>query len=275
MNKLFFLLSLLLSAVSLQVNAAACATSQDGDCDNAETYQITMKKLELCTAAPVANSYDVTCTGAVTVGTGSLEVNVASVSAGSAIATFATTTGLPIGTTFTHVKPTLSREIKIKGSVTLTDGTGITCRTDEDATVESGASKYERILAGKVSGTATLQTFYLNTDSGSASWATSSNDADLVYACLTQNCSSKYNFATYNKKLPSDSLYGLAIEDVTSSDDDFSMIYALSAPYTVGPTAPKIDIAFGTKGSLNCLNISGAQCNCSPYYVKSKITITD
>jgi hypothetical protein len=48
-----------------------------------------------------------------------------------------------------------------------------------------------------------------------------------------------------------------------------------STPYTVGPTAPKIDIAFGTLGSLNCLNISGVQCNCSPYYVKSKITITD
>ena len=121
MNKLFLLLALLLSSISLQASAAACAVAQDGDCAQPDEYIITLKKLELCTASPASlvnttaalSSYDVTCTGAVTVGTGSLTFDLTSVAAGQAIATFASTTGLPIGTTFTHIKPTLSREIKM------------------------------------------------------------------------------------------------------------------------------------------------------------------
>ena len=115
------------------------------------------------------SSYDVTCTGAVTVGTGSLTFDITSVAAGQAIATFASTTGLPIGTTFTHIKPTLSREIKMRGSVTIAAGSAYTgiCSTDSVATAGSG-NKYERNLAGKTSGTATLQTFYIGTDSGDA-----------------------------------------------------------------------------------------------------------
>ena len=80
MNKLFLLLALLLSSISLQASADVCAQAQDGDCDEPLEYIITLKKLELCTASPASlvnttadkSSYDVTCTGAVTVGTGSL-----------------------------------------------------------------------------------------------------------------------------------------------------------------------------------------------------------
>ena len=93
MNKLFLLLALLLSSISLQASAAACAVAQDGDCAQPDEYIITLKKLELCTASPASlvnttadkSSYDVTCTGAVTVGTGSLTFDLTSVVALSLI----------------------------------------------------------------------------------------------------------------------------------------------------------------------------------------------
>ncbi|MDB4027171.1 hypothetical protein N9505_07270 [Candidatus Thioglobus sp.] len=294
MNKLFLLLALLLSSISLQVSAAACAVTQDGDCAQPDEYIMTLKKLELCTASPASlvnttadlSSYDVTCTGAVTVGTGSLTFDLTSVAAGQAIATFASTTGLPIGTTFTHIKPTLSREIKMRGEVTIAYGEnykGI-CKTDSAATAGSG-NKYERMLAGKTSGTATLQTFYIGTDAGEATTrGTASQNAvssTSYRICTAQNCSSSIGTGeggandSSNKWLPFDSLYGIAIEDVASTDTDFSLIYPLSEPYTVGPAAPKIDIAFGSKGSLSAVSTGAATCAMTPYYVKSKITIRD
>ena len=294
MNKLFLLLALLLSSISLQASAAACPVAQDGDCAQPDEYIMTLKKLELCTASPASlvnttealSSYDVTCTGAVTVGTGSLTFDITSVAAGQAIATFASTTGLPIGTTFTHIKPTLSREIKMRGSVTIAAGSDYTgiCSTDSVATAGSG-NKYERMLAGKTSGTATLQTFYIGTDAGDASirGTTSQNavSATSYRICTAQNCSTSIGTGSggangsSNKWLSFDPLYGIAIEDVTSTDTDFSLIYPLSEPYTVGPTAPKIDIAFGSKGSLSAVSTGASTCAMTPYYVKSKFTITD
>jgi hypothetical protein len=294
MNKLFLLLALLLSSISLQVSAAACAVTQDGDCAQPDEYIMTLKKLELCTASPASlvnttadlSSYDVTCTGAVTVGTGSLTFDLTSVAAGQAIATFASTTGLPIGTTFTHIKPTLSREIKMRGEVTIAYGEnykGI-CKTDSAATAGSG-NKYERMLAGKTSGTATLQTFFIGTDAGEATTrGTASQNAvssTSYRICTAQNCSSSIGTGeggangSSNKWLPFDSLYGIAIEDVASTDTDFSILFPLSKPYTVGPTAPKIDIAFGSKGSLSAVSTGASTCAMTPYYVKSKFTITD
>ena len=294
MNKLFLLLALLLSSISLQASAAACVVAQDGDCSKPDEYIVTMLKLELCTGAPASlvnttealSSYDVTCSGAVTVGTGSLTFDITSVAAGQQIATFASTTGLPIGTTFTHIKPTLSREIKMRGSVTIAAGSAYTgiCSTDSAATAGSG-NKYERMLAGKTSGTATLQTFYIGNDAGDApDRGTSSQNAvssTSYRICTAQNCSSSIGTgsgganAANNKWLPFDSLYGIAIEDVASTDTDFSLLYPLSEPYTVGPTAPKIDIAFGSSGSLSAMGTGAATCAIMPYYVKSKFTIND
>ena len=281
MNKIYKLLPLFLGLISLQVYSACCAGS-DGNCAEPSKYILTMTKLELCTSVPNTGPYDVTCNGAITVGTGSLEFDVTSVSAGQAIATFASTKGLPIGTTFTHIKPTMLRKIQLQGSVSVSGSgfTTFTCHTDSAATLNS-ANKYNRLLAGKTSGSPTLMTYYLNTDSGEQTQSgvtyTSQNAANLMKMCTNQDCSSTYSWTNYNKNLPTstDSRFGLSIEDITNSDDDFSMIFALKEPYTVSEVAPKIDIAFGTKMSLNADTSNGTSCAISPYYVKSEITITD
>ena len=81
----------------------------------ATTYKITMKKIELCTGAPLADEHDTTCTGAVVVGTGDTTFDISSVTAGADVGNFVSTAGLPIGTKFTHAKPTMNREFTIKG----------------------------------------------------------------------------------------------------------------------------------------------------------------
>ena len=188
MNKIYKLLPLFLGLISLQVYSAGCAGS-NGNCAEPSKYILTMTKLELCTSVPNTGPYDVTCNGATTVGTGSLEFDVTSVSAGQAIATFASTKGLPIGTTFTHIKPTMLRKIQLQGSVSVSGSgfTTFTCHTDSSATL-NGANKYNRLLAGKTSGSPTLMTYYLNTDSGEQTQSgvtyTSQNAANLFKLCL-------------------------------------------------------------------------------------------
>lgn len=288
MNKTYKLLPLFLGLISLQVYSAGCAGS-DGNCARPDSYILTMTKLELCTGVTNTGPYDVTCNGATTVGTGSLVFDVTSVTAGQAIATFASTKGLPIGTTFTHIKPTMLREIKLKGSVEVS-GSGFstfTCHTDSTATL-NGGNKYERLIAGEseqsslllASGTPTLGTYYLVTDSGSQTRDgvsyVSQNAANLIKMCTNKACTSTYDWTNYNKDVPtSDSRFGISIEDVTSADDDFSMLFALQAPYTVSEVAPKINLAFGTSMSLSADTSNGSTCSISPYYVKTEITITD
>ena len=85
----------------------------------ATQYEITMLKFELCTDAPLTTEEDVTCTGAVVVGTGSKIFDIASVSAGASVGSFVSSTGLPIGVTYKYAKPTFSKTIKVTGSVSL------------------------------------------------------------------------------------------------------------------------------------------------------------
>ena len=125
-----------------------------------------------------------------------------------------------------------------------------------------------------------MGTYYLTTDSGSQTRNgvsyVSQNAANLIKMCVNQDCTSTYSWTNYNKDVPtSDTRFGISIEDVTSADDDFSMIFALKAPYTVSEVAPKINLAFGTSMSLSAETSNGTSCAISPYYVKTEISITD
>ena len=72
--------------------------------------------------------------------------------------------------------------------------------------------------------------------------------------------------------------YGSAIEDPPVGQKDFSMIYKLTQPYTVGLTAPKISLDFGTTGALEAGRDGDGDdngCYVLPYFPKVNITISD
>ncbi|WP_197503585.1 hypothetical protein, partial [Candidatus Pseudothioglobus singularis] len=83
------------------------------------------------------------------------------------------------------------RKIQLQGSVSVSGSgfTTFTCHTDSSATL-NGANKYNRLLAGKTSGSPTLMTYYLNTDSGEQTQNgvtyTSQNAANLMKQCVNQ-----------------------------------------------------------------------------------------
>ncbi len=62
----------------------------------ATEYIVTMEKVELCE--------DSACASSTTVGDSSKPVDIASVTAGADIGSYAATTGLPLGTTFSHLR---------------------------------------------------------------------------------------------------------------------------------------------------------------------------
>ena len=238
----------------------------------ATVYKVTIQKIELCTAAPLADKKDTTCTGATTVGTGNKTFDVASVTAGAQVGSFVSTVGLPIGTTFTHAKPTLSREFTMKGYVEI--DSNCWCRTESDSTYNSSTGKYKSLQYGvcetseaDASANAEENTFWLQTDTTGGG----------TTICANAACDSGSNQTTnYTKDITSlTGQYGLAMDDPDVNTDTFTQIYKLESNYTVGVIAPKIDIAFGTDTSLYASEWTDGSCYLDAYYVKSTTTISE
>ena len=197
----------------------------------ATVYKVTLTKIELCTAAPLASKTDTTCTGATTVGTGNKTFDVASVTAGSQVGSFVSTSGLPMGTTFTHVKPTLTREFTMKGYVEI--DSNCWCRTESDSTYNSTTGKYKSLQYGvceaseaDAAANAEANVFYLQTDTTGGG----------TTICANAACDSGSNQTTnYTKDIASlTGKYGLAMDDPDVNTDTFTQIYNLESSYTVG-----------------------------------------
>ena len=177
----------------------------------ASEYIVTMKKVELCE--------DSACATSTTVGDSSKPVNIASVSAGADIGTYAPTTGLPLGTTYTHLRVTVSRTFTVTGSVTA----GST-----DCVTDGGTDSTATHLLDAGTGTAVSTTMYLADADGYAA-ADGDNDADQI--------TMSYSSPTYATTM-------------TVSGSTAVMIYELTSAYTVGLRAPTIKVIFNTNTAL-------------------------
>ena len=121
MKKLKFLCIVLFSLLinSFSLNAAEVKGAAD-------IYKVKMHKLELCTGHTPGDMDDVAtsttqCQDAVTIGTSTagVEVDIASVSEGAVAGNFGDAMLLPLGETYTHVRVTLNRNMKLKIKVIL------------------------------------------------------------------------------------------------------------------------------------------------------------
>ena len=78
----------------------------------ADVYKITMRKVELCTGSTGVTN----CDNAVVIGSGDKVVDIASVTAGAAAASYGDPALLPLGETYTHMRVTIDRKFVIKNN---------------------------------------------------------------------------------------------------------------------------------------------------------------
>ena len=177
----------------------------------ATEYIVKMQKVELCE--------DSACATSTTVGDSSMSVDIASVSAGADIGSYAPTTGLPLGTTFTHLRVTINRSFTVTGTVTISS---TVCATD------GGTDNTATNLLDAGTGTATSTSMYLvNAATYDASdGSTGGSDITMAYSSPT--------YAT----------------SMTVSGSTAVMIYELTSPYTVGIKSPVIKVVFNTDTAL-------------------------
>ena len=199
-------------AVALSTQAMAQVTGP------ASTYTVSMTSIELCSSAA--------CGDPVLLGSGSKDFDIASAAVGSVIGAYASTSGLPIGRTFTHVRATMLRIIKIAGNAGQPGGVPADCITDGTAgTAAAGAVLTE-------GGTLAV--------------------SDLVVP----------NIGAFGGQ-PTAGQYaaqGITLIDGTT----FQFLIALTSSITVGATPPNIDIAFQTQNAVAAVNDGANDCRMFP-----------
>ena len=150
---------------------------------NADVYKVTMRKIELCEGYTVVDFDDVgtdaACKNAVTIGSGDLVVDIASVSAGSAAASYGNPALLPLGTTYTHMRVTVDRKFTIRSESAIdtggedeTDNCITVATTDAQYGATEAARKYTHRVAVAEGGTKAAMNLYMvngrqNDESGS------------------------------------------------------------------------------------------------------------
>ena len=209
------LLTLLFSTLIFSNGYAASGKGE------ATEYTVTMKKVELCE--------DSACSSSHTVGEKDFAADIAAATAGADVGSYAPTTGLPIGITFSHIRITISRTFTVTGSVVLA---GDDCYTDGG----SDSTKTQMLDASNSSGDLASSTMILSTAGGytAASGARSG-------ALDSGNFNIDYSSPAYASSM-------------AISGDNALMIYQLTNPYTVGIKAPTIRIKFNTETAVGADN---------------------
>jgi len=205
MKKIFLIL--LFTFLILNKGYAATATGE------ATEYEITMKKVELCS--------DATCTTPITVGEIDMAADIAAADAGATVGNYASTAGIPSGT-YSHIRITISRTIQITGSVVISDSSS--CFTD------GGTDNVADNLLVTTATSASSTTMYLVNDD---SYEVGTGTTD------SENITIGYTNPTYATSM-------------SVSGDNAVMIYELTEPYTRLLKAPVIKVAFNTENAVGC-----------------------
>ena len=256
MNKLFkiIIIAKFLLLVFVTNSYSASATGAP------TVYKVIMKKVELCTASTGVTS----CEGAVVIGETEKTVDIASVDAGLAAATFGDPALLPLGETYTHMRVTIDRKMTIKADITV-PGVTAPCRT----TTALSDSAYP----GGLSGTEKYDTTPVVADDGTAAEADVYMKNDQMETCENAACSSTSdpNTVEYDQGIGSSTHQSTHAEGDTS--DDHILVYTLATPYTVALISPTVDISFGTQNAIKASEVGTDLCTFEPQEPKVTITI--
>ena len=254
--KLLILSIILLNINFISVNAGEVKGAAD-------IYKIKMHKLELCTGHTTGD-FDLTatsttqCQNAVTIGTSvaGVEVDIASVTAGAVAGSFGDAMVLPLGETYTHVRVTLNRNMKLRTAAGIDTGEGsdvnncMTIATTDGMYVTNEATdKYTHkpvVAENGNSGASEEMSLYIYNGQQNG------DGANTFSLCQNASCgsvsASGWNYAKVASELGS----AVAMQTMRSSvsTDQLAMIYALEAPYTVALISPQIDMSFSTSQAI-------------------------
>ena len=232
---------------------------------SAAVYKVIMRKVEFCTGSTGVTN----CDDAVTIGSGDTVVDIASVDAGAAAASYGEPALLPLGTTYTHMRVTIDRKFVIKSGEQI-DPTGAAsgCVTQAlaDTQFGSGADSDNTEANRKYTHKASV------TDDTALSSASEQNvylENDSYKLCANATCGSTSN-QTNDYSSPSSATYQSTHDSDT--DDDHVMVYELSPAYTVSLIPPTIDISFGTSAAVGAYTVSATRC--AMYGNEPVVTIT-
>ncbi len=206
----------------------------------ATVYKVTMKKAELCTASTGVTS----CEGAVIFGNETKLIDIAAVDAGATAATYGSTALLPLGTTYTHLRVTVSRKFTVKGTA-VTDTSSYTCNTVSNPQwpTDEATNQLTHQPAIAKEGTLAEQNTYLMNDS--------------YTQCASADCSSSgatsvdYSTPTYAAYMESHS---------ADTGTEHILVYALTTPYTVTLIPPLVTMSFGTQNALQARKVGNNLC---------------
>ena len=206
----------------------------------ADKYEVTMKKVELCS--------EQTCASTTTVASGTQAINIASLNAGAEAAAFGSTSGLPIGTVYTHLRVTLNRAFTIEGEVNVSGNNW--CSTDS---ADAGSATALHVGTLDTDGTATDGTdqilYIADEDTYGAS-----NEIQIEYGSPT---------------------YATSMSVGSPSSSEMQLIYQLTTPYTTSLVAPKIKVSFDVSTALGAGIDSGNNCLMWPEEPVVTISLTE
>ena len=205
MKKIFLIF--VLTFLNFNKGFAATATGE------ATEYEITMKKVELCS--------DSTCATAVIVGEKDLAADIAAADAGATVGNYASTSGIPSGT-YTHIRITISRTIQITGTVVISGSSS--CFTD------GGTDNVaDNLLVTTATAASSTSMYLVNDDKYEVGTGTTDSE----------NITIGYTNPTYASSM-------------IVSGDNAVMIYELTEPYIRLLRAPVIKVSFNTENAVGC-----------------------
>ncbi len=252
MDKIFKIIFFIIFTFCIFINNSYSATGA------ADVYKVTMRKVELCTASTGVTS----CENAVVIGSGDKVVDIASVSAGSAAASYGDPALLPLGETYTHMRVTIDRKFVLKNSTAIAAGSNATaCRTiastDAMYVTDEATDKYTHKPVVANNQTAAEMNVYLINDE--------------YTRCNLANCSNKTDDQDQTYPQGSGSSTYQSQHADGSTDTDHVLVYKLTTPYTVALIAPTIDISFGTSAAVGAQEVNSL---CQMWAEEPVVTIT-
>ena len=180
-------------------------------------YEVTMKKVELCT--------DLACTSPFILGEKNMAADIVPTEGGKNVANYASTSGIPAGIIYTHLRVTLDRTFKITGNVSV--------GSKECATDGGNNANATQMTVGTDGGTPAEENMFLVNagsyvdGSGKRAGDVGSSDLDIRY------------------DTPS------SAKSISVSGDNALLVYELTAPYQKTLRAPVIKIAFNTSEAIS------------------------